>query len=170
MSKKEIGNRICLVLNNQGTNYSTALSNSSSDSNRAPFRKLSADPNNMDLSHNFIAFENVGLFKSRCLVHYNVKDEHREDIEKLEILKSGDLIKLPIDARQVQVSFESLRFLGIYCVVKKWNRNVEDFVNGKEPEIFKYDVPPQRRFILDGTLYFEKITFVYNERSEVVDR
>jgi len=77
-------------------------------------------------------------------------------------------IHLPENATDIQVWFEAMRFLGVYSYVKKWNRKDEVWDPLTQRECFEYSSPPKRSFTTQGLLYYEAITEVKDENSELI--
>ncbi|XP_052086014.1 uncharacterized protein LOC127723432 [Mytilus californianus] len=103
-----------------------------------------------------------GYWMSKMFVEYTDKDN---ELQKKET-KSGKAIEIPIDAKHVKIFFKVMRFAGVWCFVTKLDRFKKE-----EPHIFTYERPPEeRRFTLDGSLYFVRVTQVTNERfDDVID-
>lgn len=103
-----------------------------------------------------------GSWVSKMFVEYTDEDD---GLQK-KVTESGNAIEIPIDAKHVKIFFKVMRFIGVWCIVKKLDR-----FRKEEPHIFTYEKPPEeRRFTLDGSLYFVRVTQVTNERfDDVID-
>ena len=75
---------------------------------------------------------------------------------------------IPENAKDVEVRFQVLRFIGTWCDVKKYDRFDECWSEPTEPHIFKYDKPPIRTFTISGRLYFEAVVKVTDEYFDEV--
>ena len=77
---------------------------------------------------------------------------------------------IPENAKDVEVRFQVLRFIGTWCDVKKYDRFDECWSEPAEPHIFKYKQPPIRTFTISGGLYYEAVMKVTDEHyNEVRD-
>lgn len=104
-----------------------------------------------------------GLWMSKMIIEYT--ENHGE--QKKQTTNSGSAIEIPLDARNVRVSFEVMRFIKTWCKVKKWDRFEKKWYG--EPHIFKYEKSPEeRRYTIDGSLYFEGVINITNERFDDV--
>lgn len=84
------------------------------------------------------------------------------------IAESGTSIEIPMVSKEVKIFFKVMRFISTWCDVKKWDRFPKQWFD--EPHMFKYERPPEQRiFILDGSLYFERVTGVTNEMHDDVN-
>jgi len=77
-------------------------------------------------------------------------------------------IRLPMEARNIKVWFEALRFAWTYAYVKKWDRKDNSWHTPTTMELFKYDTPPMRRFVVSGAMYQEALTEIYNNNDELI--
>lgn len=104
-----------------------------------------------------------GPWMSKMIIGYT--EPHGE--KKKQSTNSGNPIEIPIDSRDIRVSFEVIRFISIWCDVKKWDRFEKKWYG--EPHIFEYEKSPEeRRYTIDGPLYFEGVINVTNERFDDV--
>lgn len=72
-----------------------------------------------------------------------------------------------MNAKDVKVSFQVMRFFKMWYDVKKWNRREKKWFN--EPHIFRYETPPEQRvFTLGGSLFYEGVVKVTDERHDDV--
>lgn len=121
-----------------------------------------------DIEHNEVTrarfiYKSIGLWMSKMNIEYT--ENHGE--QKKQTTNSGNSIEIPIDARNVRVSFEVMRFIKTWCKVNKWDRFEKKWYD--EPHIFKYEKSPEeRRYTIGGPLYFEGVINVRNERFDDV--
>ena len=107
-----------------------------------------------------IRYISEGAWKSKLIVqHTNDKNE----VIKKEESGSGSSIEIPETAKDVEVRFQVLRFIGTWCDVKKYDRFNKCWSEPTEPHIFKYDKPPIRTFTISGGLYYETVMKVTDE-------
>lgn len=105
-----------------------------------------------------------GHWLSRMVVEYT---ENKGTHQKKETT-SGVALEIPTDAKNIKVYFQVMRFISVWCDVKKWNRFEKKWYD--EPHIFKYEqTPEQRRFTVDGPLYFEGVIHVTDEKHDDVN-
>lgn len=109
-------------------------------------------------------FVSNGHWLSKMIVEYT---ENKGTHQKKETT-SGIALEIPTDAKKIKVYFQVMRFISVWCDVKKWNRFEKKWYD--EPHIFKYEQPPeQRRFTIDGPLYFEGVIHVTDEKHDDVN-
>ena len=114
-----------------------------------------------------IRYISEGPWKSKLIVQYT---NDKNEVVKKEESGSGSSIKIPKNAKDVEVRFQVLRFIGTWCDVKKYDRFDECWSEPTEPHIFKYDKPPIRTFTISGGLYYEAVMKVTDEHyNEVRD-
>ena len=81
----------------------------------------------------------------------------RNELEKHEASESSCPIEIPENAKNIEVSFKVLRFIGVWCDIKKYDRFKKCWCKPTEPHIFKYKRSPIRTFIIYGSLYYEAV-------------
>ena len=114
-----------------------------------------------------IRYISDGAWISKLIVQYT-NDEN--EVVKKEESGSGSSIEIPENAKDVEVRFQVLRFIGTWCDVKKYDRFDECWSEPAEPHIFKYKQPPIRTFTISGGLYYEAVMKVTDEHyNEVRD-
>lgn len=109
-------------------------------------------------------FEGYGF--SRMIVAYFLNGQR---IEK-EASDSGKSVKIPSDARKVEVRFQVMR--PIWVDVMKYNRFNETWCTPEEPHIFRYEEPPaERTFIIDGNIHMRvmRVSDSYHEETGEMD-
>eukprot|EP01124_Arcella_intermedia_P011819 TRINITY_DN1819_c0_g2_i1.p3 TRINITY_DN1819_c0_g2~~TRINITY_DN1819_c0_g2_i1.p3 ORF type:complete len:169 (-),score=35.02 TRINITY_DN1819_c0_g2_i1:39-545(-) len=105
----------------------------------------------------------VGLY---IKMHITYEDEGKEwNLVK----KSREVVCLPQTAENIFVMFQVARAPKVYAPIKKWDRKKKDWVVPEQIHEFYYSRPPCRRFIITGSLYFEKISEVQAEDHSPVD-
>ena len=122
----------------------------------------------------YFTIENVGRIRyfsegpwvSKMIVEY-VNDQ-RKKVQK-EVRGSGNSIELPETARDVQVRFQVLRFPGIWCDVKKYDRFNKCWCKPTGRHNFKYETSVIRTFTIGGPLYFEAVLKVTGEFYDDLD-
>lgn len=114
-------------------------------------------------NRNFIELINrTKAVKVRGIVSFLENNE-----EKVKILNLDGFVTLPDEACNILVNFQAMRIP--WYNIKKWNRKEKIWAEPIRPEVFYYDKPPKRRFILEGALWNEKITTVYDEMNTVIE-
>eukprot|EP01124_Arcella_intermedia_P011818 TRINITY_DN1819_c0_g1_i1.p1 TRINITY_DN1819_c0_g1~~TRINITY_DN1819_c0_g1_i1.p1 ORF type:complete len:814 (-),score=252.33 TRINITY_DN1819_c0_g1_i1:39-2480(-) len=131
-----------------------------------PMEPLVEQPEPLPLpSHNFLVFQDDGL-GLYIKMHITYEDEGKEwNLVK----KSREVVCLPQTAENIFVMFQVARAPKVYAPIKKWDRKKKDWVVPEQIHEFYYSRPPCRRFIITGSLYFEKISEVQAEDHSPVD-
>jgi hypothetical protein len=91
-----------------------------------------------------------------------------EEEKTYEVKGSGKTVKIPAGARNIKVSFKVMRFIAVWCDVKKWDRCQGKWVKKTQPHIFEFDNPVRFKFTLDGSLYFEGIVKISDSDCQLV--
>lgn len=109
-------------------------------------------------------YSSNGLWMSKMIIEYTESGGKHQ----IKETNSEFALEIPIDAVAIKVYFKVMRFIGVWCDVKKWDRFEKKWYD--EPHIFKYEKSPEeRRFTLDGSLYFEGVIHVINEKFDDVN-
>ena len=82
---------------------------------------------------------------------------------------SGSTVKIPAHARDIKVRFQNQRFIGIWCDVKKYDRNKKCWCEPTEPHVFTFPEPVTRTFTLEGSLYYVAVMKITNEFDKELD-
>ena len=101
-----------------------------------------------------ISYISKGWWTSKLVVQYI---NGRNELEKHEASESSCPIEIPENAKNIEVSFKVLRFIGVWCDIKKYDRFKKCWCKPTEPHIFKYKRSPIRTFIIYGSLYYEAV-------------
>ena len=106
-----------------------------------------------------------GLWKSRMHVQYIIDGIWK----KITVVGNGESVIIPGKATCVHVTFEILRFIGVWCDLKKWDRKTKTWQ--KETHILRYPHAKglHRTITISGPLYYECITKIVNEYYDEVD-
>ena len=120
---------------------------------------------NNDFSEYRLKHISDGPWVSQMLVDYedNGKSEH-------EVKGSKSSIRIPNKATNIKVRFQVMRFPGIWCDVKKYDRFKKCWIEPSQTHTFEYNTPVSRTYTLTGKLYYEavtKITVDYNDINEI---
>ena len=86
-----------------------------------------------------------------------IEYSHGGDWIKVTKEGSGSSVQIPVDATDIEVKFQVMRFISKWCYVKKWDRFQRRYVKPKQTHIFKFDKPATCKFTLGGSLYFEAV-------------
>lgn len=89
-----------------------------------------------------------------------VEYSHGGERKKITKNDSGSSVELPINAADIEVKFQVMRFISTWCDVKKWDRFQRRYVKPKQIHIFKFDKPVTCKFTLSGRLYREAVVEV----------
>ena len=83
--------------------------------------------------------------------------------KKHEVKDSENSILIPKDATNIEVSFKVMRFAGVWCDVKKYDRFKKSWVEPIQPHVFTYKTPVSRTYTLAGNLYYEAVMKITGE-------
>ncbi|XP_028403313.1 uncharacterized protein LOC114526020 [Dendronephthya gigantea] len=115
-----------------------------------------------------IKYISKGYWFSKMLVDYKVNGRSQHE----EVEYSEGSILLPNNATNIEIRFQVMRFPGVWCDVKKYDRfkscwvKTHDRVKDKDeykPHIFKFRTPISCTFTLAGNLYYEKVVKITND-------
>ncbi|XP_028415057.1 uncharacterized protein LOC114538145 [Dendronephthya gigantea] len=117
-------------------------------------KRASTDDYNEDKQKN-LKYISKGSWSSKMLVYY----EFEEGSEKKphEAHGTGSSIWLPNNATNIKVKFQVMRFPGVWCYVKEYDRFKKCWVKPTKTHIFEYDTPMSCTYTLDGSLYYEAV-------------
>ncbi|CAC5410689.1 dnaJ [Mytilus coruscus] len=121
-----------------------------------------------------IQLESVSATKARFRFLSNkwftqmiVEFKEKGDVDVKKTTENGTAIEVPMNAKDVKVYFQVMRFFKMWYDVKKWNRFENKWYD--EPHIFRYEMPPEQRvFTLGGSLFYEGVIKVTDERHDDV--
>jgi hypothetical protein len=86
------------------------------------------------------------------------------DGDKVVVEKGRDSdVRIPVNATNVEVRFQVMRFISVWSDVKKWDRIRKQWCLKNEdyqPHIFRYRSPVSRKFTIRGSLYYEGVVKV----------
>ena len=100
-------------------------------------------------------FKSNGFWFSKIIVTYAPDG-------KKEAKGSGRIVKIPADARQVEVRFQVRR--PFWGNIMKYDRFKKTWCRPYEPHVFRYDKPPvERTFTVSGNLWWEAVMRVSDE-------
>ena len=108
-----------------------------------------------------IRYKSEGAWISKMVVTYSLNGEQIEE----ETSGSGRIIRIPLNAKHVEVKFQVRRPL--WGDIMKYDRFEKKWYEPYEPHVFQYEKPPlQRTFTISGNLWWEAVTRVSNEYHE----
>ena len=113
-----------------------------------------------------ICYISEGDWISKMIVKY--VNDRGEKVQR-EVSGSGQSIGLPEEARDVKVWFEVLRFPGIWCDVKKYDRFNKCWCKPTERHNFEYETSVTRTFTIGGPLYYEAVIKVTDGTYQELD-
>lgn len=99
---------------------------------------------------------------SRMIVTYFMSSKKEEII----VEGSGSQVNIPGNATNIDVRFQNMRFAGIWCDVKEYDRKKKCWIKPTVPHVFKFSTPVSRTFILEGSLYYVAVMKVTDEHYE----
>ena len=108
-----------------------------------------------------VRYKSEGTWISKMVVTYSLNGEQIEE----ETKGSGRIIRIPLNAKQVEVKFQVRRPL--WGDIMKYDRFEKKWQEPYEPHVFQYEKPPlQRTFTISGKLWWEAVTRVSDEYHE----
>ena len=106
-------------------------------------------------------YKSDGAWISKMIITYSF---YGEEIKK-EVIESGTIVKIPADARQIEVRFQVRR--PCWGDIMKYDRFNKTWCKPYEPHVFRYETPPLRRtFTISGNLWWEAVMRVSDEYHE----
>ena len=113
------------------------------------------------LKEGTIRYKSEGAWISKMVVTYSLNGEQIEE----ETSGSGRIIRIPLNAKHVEVKFQVRRPL--WGDIMKYDRFEKKWYEPYEPHVFQYEKPPlQRTFTISGNLWWEAVTRVSDEYHE----
>ena len=102
-----------------------------------------------------------GVWNSKMIITYLLNGKQI----KGEVNGSGGTVKIPLDAKQVEVRFQVRRLF--YRNIIKYDRFTKTWCKPYEPHVFRYEKPPlERTFTISGYLGWEAVMRVSDEHHE----
>lgn len=106
-------------------------------------------------------YKSDGAWISKMIITYSF---YGEEIKK-EVIDSGTIVKIPADAREIEVRFQVRR--PCWGDIMKYDRFKKKWCEPYEPHVFRYETPPLRRtFTISGNLWWEAVMRVSDEYHE----
>ena len=106
-----------------------------------------------------------GPWKSRMHVKYIIDGISK----KVTVGGEGESVVIPAEAKCIDVTFQILRFIGIWCNVKKWDRKSKAWKKGVHILRYPHAKGLHRTITISGPLYYEGITKIINYYYDEVD-
>ena len=130
-------------------------------------------------------YENIENEKKRFLNESDKKTEHFDFKNNLNALKAlmeieftdgdgygqkqltheNDMFFFELNISKITAKFKVARCQPFYVYVKKWNRITQKWIKPIVDHTFFFDRPKTRRFLLEGTSFYEKVTSVSDEND-----
>ena len=108
-----------------------------------------------------IRYKSEGAWISKMVVTYSLNGEQIEE----ETRGSGNVIRIPLNAKHIEVKFQVRRPL--WGDIMKYDRFEKKWQEPYEPHVFLYKKPPlQRTFTISGSLWWEAVMRVSDEYHE----
>ena len=99
---------------------------------------------------------------SRMIVKYFINSKKEEII----VEGSGSQVSIPGNSTNIDVRFQNMRFVGIWCDVKEYDCKNKCWIKPTVPHVFKFSTPVSRTFTLEGSLYYVAVMKVTDEHYE----
>ena len=80
-----------------------------------------------------------------------------------KLVRENDMFFFEQNISKITVKFKVARCQPFYVYVKKWNRITKTWIEPTVEHTFFFDRPKTRRFLLEGTSFYEKVTSVSDE-------
>ena len=106
-------------------------------------------------------YKSEGAWISKMIVTYSLHGKENKE----EVSGNGRKVKIPSDAKQIEVRFQVYR--PVWGDVMKYDRFKKTWCKPYEPHVFRYERPPlERTFTISGNLGWEAVTRVSDEYHE----
>ena len=129
------------------------------------------DENNIDreraplMPNAYVCFENRLIAQyARMKVRYN---DARGYHCKKEVRKNEQFV-FPEHASNIEIKFKVWRFIKLSYYVKKWDRFNHKWIEPTSEQVFFYPRPVTRKFLLEGSSFFEAVTVVKDDENHLL--
>ena len=108
-----------------------------------------------------IGYISEGYWFSKMIVTYSLHGKENKE----EVSGNGRKVKIPSDAKQIEVRFQVRR--PVWGDIMKYNRFRKTWCKPYEPHVFRYEKPPpERTFTISGNLRWEAVMRVSDKYHE----
>ncbi len=96
---------------------------------------------------------------------YAIGNDEKKFIRK----GSRSSVEIPENAKNIEVTFQVMRFIKTWCDVKKYDRENKIWCKPTVPHVFKFTNPASYTFTLAGKLYYEAVMKITDQYYKDVD-
>ena len=126
-----------------------------------PFLNESDNAMANDQTPHFYFKNKLIALKALMEIEYTDGDGNRQK----KLMRENDMFFFELNISKITVKFKVARCQPFYLYVKKWNRITQKWIEPTVEHTFFFDRPKIRRFLLEGTSFYEKVTSVSDENG-----